>query len=154
MCGANAESFYRECYLSDRVDITDADVILIMLGTNRGLSGDYEIYYRNIISAIKADMKDGAAIILVAPPSATKDASKAHYGWHPNVIDATNKVKELSESLGLPMINAYAMSPIQPHTEYKYQPIDGLHLSEDGYRAFAKFMAKEITRLLELEKKY
>ena len=40
-CGATSKSFYQNFYQNGSVDITKADVVVIMLGTNRGLEGEY-----------------------------------------------------------------------------------------------------------------
>ena len=148
-CGANSQSFYENFYAAGQVDISDADVIVIMLGTNRGLEGTYLNYYMTLISDVKKDMKKDAKLILVTPPSATIDKSKVNYGYMPNIISAYSIVKEMSVMNGLPLIDAFRYSPIQPATEDEYQANDGLHMVEAGYKAFGEYMADEIVKILE-----
>ncbi len=147
-CGANSQSFYESYYKAGKVDITDADVIVIMLGTNRGLEGEYKTYYANLIRDVKRDMKKGATLILVTPPSATIDKTKVNPNYMPNIINAYSVVKEYAKARSLPLIDAFKYSPIQPATEDEYQANDGLHMVEAGYKAFGEYMAEEIVKIL------
>ena len=120
-----------------------------MLGTNKGLGGDYGEYYDKLIDAIKKDMKEGAIIVLITPPSATTDASKINYGYSSNVASAYAFVTSYAKENDISMIDAYMYSPIQPDMETFYQPNDGLHMAREGYKAFAEFIAEELIKILE-----
>ncbi len=146
-CGANTETFYKDHYATGLADISDADVILLMLGTNKGLDGTYKTYYETLINEIQNDMKADAILVLITPPSATTDESKSNYGYMPNVESACKTVREIAEREGLIMIDAFTNSPIQPENEDIYQTNDGLHMVEVGYKAFAEYIAKEVVKL-------
>ena len=94
-------------------------------------------------------MKKGATVILVTPPSATIDKSKVNYGYMNNIISAYSVVKDMAVMNGIPLVDAFRYSPIQPATEDEYQANDGLHMVESGYKAFAEYMADEIVKILE-----
>lgn len=147
-CGATS-SYYLSEYDAGNVDVTDADVVILMLGTNLGLYGDLGNDYRLLVSEVQGDMKADAVLVLVTPPHATEDESKPNYGYHENVVSAVEFVRELAAEEGLSLIDAYADSPIQPENEEVYQANDGLHMCEAGYEAFAEFMAGELERILE-----
>jgi len=125
------------------VDVSDADVILLMIGTNKGLEAEQESAYRSIISALRAKMKDGATLVLLTPPQTTVQGNIAY------VDSAVKKARAVAEELGLPLIDVFAHSPIQKDTTEKYQPADGLHLNEEGYKALAEFIAAELEVILE-----
>lgn len=147
-CGATS-SYYLSEYNAGRVDVTDANVVILMLGTNLGLEGDLGEAYRQLVGEVRKDMKEDAVLILVTPPHATEDETKPNYGYHENVVSAVEFVREFAAAEGLPLIDAYADSPIQPENEDVYQTNDGLHMCEAGYEAFARFMAEEVERILE-----
>ncbi len=151
-CGANSQSFYQNYYQKGNVDIANADVIVIMLGTNRGLEGTYTDYYSQLIKDVKKDMKDDAVLILVTPPSATIDKLKVNFGYMTNISNAYYVVKQQAKKEKLDLIDAFKYSPIQPATEDEYQANDGLHMVEAGYKAFAEYMAEEIVKILNSKK--
>ena len=148
-CGANSQSFYNNIYKAGQVDISEADVILLMLGTNRGLEGEYQTYYTKLIDDIKKDMKKDAVLVLITPPSATIDKSKVNPNYMPNVISAYSVVKTVASVKRTELIDAYKYSPIQPAMEEVYQANDGLHMVDAGYKAFAEYIAEEVVKILE-----
>lgn len=148
-CGATATSYFKDWM--PKVDVSDADVIVIMLGSNLGLQGTYGASYKKIVKKVQHDMKEGATIILVTPPHATENPDQSNYGYNPDVIGAVKVIRNYAAETGLAIIDAYTNSPIQAENEDLYQPNDGLHMAEDGYKAFAEFMAEEIRKILGIE---
>jgi len=149
-CGATSSSYLHDYYDTGLVDISDSDVILLMLGTNKGLAADTELYgdYAALVEGILADKKEGALLVLVTPPSATTDETKINCGYMDSVISARDGVVKIAREKALPLIDAYRNSPIQPDTEDIYQSLDGLHLTRDGYEAFARYIAGELLALI------
>lgn len=147
-CGATATSYLTEWM--PQVDVSDSDVIVIMLGTNQGLkNGTHAANYRKLVGKVQREMKEGATLILVTPPHVTEVPGKPNYGHNAAVIvGAVEFVRDYAASAGLPLIDAYRDSPIQEENESRYQPNDGLHMVDAGYKAFAEFMAQEIQRIL------
>ena len=147
LCGKNAKNYYTDYYT--KADISDCDIILVMLGTNKGLDGDYGKYYGKLIEAIQKDMKKDAIIVLITPPSATTDTSKVNCGYSVNVTSSYTFVTSYAKENNIKMIDAYTNSPIQPDMETFYQPNDGLHMAREGYKAFAEFIAEELAKFLD-----
>lgn len=149
-CGYTAQMIF-DSYRKGNIDITEADVIVIMLGTNAGLKlgGTAQFNsYRLLLNAIKSDMKAGAKIILVTPPYASEiRPNLAQYVL--NSADATAAVFELAEEFSLPVIDAHNNSPLCREKEMTYQPNDGLHMCTGGYEVFADFICDEMLKILE-----
>lgn len=146
-CGITSSIFLQE-YRAGKVKVSDADVVILMLGTNLGLEGELGEDYGRLVDEIQADMKFGAKLILVTPPHATEDPSRPNYGYNGNVKSAAEFVRGFAVEMGLPLIDAYADSPIQSENEDKYQSHDGLHMNEAGYGAFAAFVAEKLAEIL------
>jgi lysophospholipase L1-like esterase len=149
-CGASSTSYLNEYYNAGHIDITESDVILLMLGTNKGLADGSEYYtdYETLVDKILADKKPEAILVLIAPPSATTDPNKINYGYMDSITSANETVRALAEKKGLHYIDALKTSPIQPETEEIYQDFDGLHMNQEGYAAFAKYIAEELAKIL------
>ena len=128
----------------------DADYVIVMLGTNAGLTlngtGHYDSYCR-LIEKLKKDMKAGAKLILMTPPHATEDTSKVNYGYAPNVVNAYAAVYELAKIYDLPVFDAYYDSGLSEQNEELMQPNDGLHFGGVGYSTFAAFVNNELKLL-------
>ncbi|MBQ8813688.1 MAG: SGNH/GDSL hydrolase family protein [Lachnospiraceae bacterium] len=147
-CGITS-SIYLEEYRAGNVDVTDADVVILMLGTNLGLEGELGSAYEQLVNEVREDLKAEATLVLVTPPHATEDVTRPNYGYDQNVKSAVEFVRAFAAAEGLPLIDAYADSPIQPENEDKYQSHDGLHMNEAGYEAFAEFVAEELRKILK-----
>lgn len=150
-CGINCVD-YDKLYGS-AINAKDADVVLIMLGTNGGmtLNGNetQKTGYMGLIMQVQADMKEGAKLVLITPPHATETEGKVNYGYNPNAENAAETVRELAERFDTYLIDAYKDGPIQADKEDIYQPVDGLHLSEEGYKALASFIAAQLDEILK-----
>ncbi len=158
-CGYNAANIasdysngvmYSEA-VGKRVDLTDADYIIIMLGTNGGLEliGDRTNYdsYLTLVQSIRSDIPE-AKVILVTPPHATEDKSKVNYGYMPNVQSAYSGVYKIADICGIPVFDALYDSGIDETTEEIMQPNDGLHFGGVGYASFAAYITNQL-KLLE-----
>ena len=122
-----------------------------MLGTNKGLAFDSQYYtdYCTLVDKILAERKPEAKLILITPPSATTDFRKPNYGYMDNVTSANEAVIVIAKEKGLVCFDALKMSPIQPEKENLYQSFDGLHMNARGYEAFAKYIAEELSKVLD-----
>lgn len=149
-CGASSSSYYYEHYNRGDVDVSDADIILLMLGTNKGLAEDTPFHtdYVRLVNEILTAKKPSAQLILITPPSATTDPAKINYGYMDNVLSANAAVKAIAKEKGLICFDALNDSPIQPETEERYQSFDGLHMNAAGYEAFARYIAEELDKIL------
>lgn len=150
-CGASSTSYLNDHYNKGDIDVSGFDVILLMLGTNKGLAFDSQYYtdYCTLVDKILAEKKPEAKLILITPPSATTDFRKINYGYMDNVTSANEAVIAIAKEKGLVCFDALKMSPIQPEKENLYQSFDGLHMNARGYEAFAKYIAQELSKILD-----
>ena len=134
------------------VSVKDADIVLVMLGTNGGLPlvGDRSNYDAclSLANNLKNDVKKGARVVLMTPPPATTDESKVNYGYAPNVASAYAGIYKIAGNLSLPVFDVYRDSGFSDENEALFRPNDGLHFAGVGYGALAAFAANEL-RLLE-----
>ncbi len=145
-CGYRATD-YLEYYKTGAVDVRDADVILIMLGTNgghdpHGTSAANEAY-EELIRCCRRDAGK-AEIILCTPPHATVNPQMSNYGAAPQVKDATAFVRILAEREGLRLIDVARCPDFTAETEAVMQPNDGLHFGRLGYETMAKFIFRHL----------
>ena len=134
------------------VSIKDADYIVVMLGTNGGLSlvedrSNYDAYL-SLATQLKKDCKEGARIVLMTPPHATTDENKVNFGYAQNVASAYAGVYKIADNLALPVFDVYRDAGFSAENESLFQPNDGLHFGGVGYGALAAFVANEL-RLLQ-----
>ncbi len=133
---------------SGAADISDCDIILIMLGTNYGLTvGGNQQYqaYVNLLRAIELRKKKDAKIILMTPPGIASYSREELVTWVTNGVEGTLR---LGEEKGYTVINVNKDGPIQPEKSSIYQPSDGCHMRMEGYRALGNFVAKELIKIM------
>ena len=150
-CGKNASSYLAE-YESGRVRVEGSDILVVMLGTNGGLSpreetqGDRD--YDTLLAGLRQDAPD-AKIYLCTPPHATENPAYSNYGYADQVRDAVEFVTDYANRHGYPLIDVYHSGLFTAENESVMQPNDGLHLSEVGYRTLADYIYKRITETEE-----
>ena len=148
-CGYTSTS-YLKYYNEGKADVTGADIILIMLGSNGGLNPEKEIQgnddYKKLISLLKADAPQ-AKIVLITPPHVTENPEYSNCGYINNVLKARAYVKILAEKYNLPLIDLGSFEEFNKETEEIYQSNDGLHFNEKGYKVMAEFIEKELKAL-------
>lgn len=146
-CGYTVKS-YSSFFSSGSVYVSDADIVLIMLGTNAGIhniadNASFDLLIKNIRSKMKSDAK----LVLITPPHATLNPSKPNYGYGDNVASAVDYICSYAKKNNALLIDAFRDSPVQTDTESIYQPNDGLHMAEKGYEAFAHFIAEKLIEM-------
>lgn len=126
----------------------DTDVVIIMLGTNNGLSdtlesdtaySNYNDYantetgnYAKIIEYVTEKTAGNAKIILMTPPVTTRR----------DYIDATSAVvKKLAAKYGLDVIDVNASCGVTDYNIRKYMPVDELHFHAEGYKLLAAYVS-------------
>lgn len=148
-CGYTSTSYLKH-YKEGNADVSGADIVLIMLGTNGGLDPMIETQGNTdlieLISLIRADAPR-AMTVLITPPHATENPEYSNCGYMANVVKAQKYVKKLSKELSLQLIDLGAFNEFNSETEKIYQPNDGLHFTEKGYKTMADFIEKELKRL-------
>lgn len=148
-CGFTSMS-YLKYYSEGNVDVSGADIVLIMLGSNGGLDPENDVQgngdYYSIISLVKEDAPC-AKIVLITPPHVTENPEYSNCGYINNVLKARVFVKDVAEKLSLPLIDLGGFDEFNSETEKIYQSNDGLHFNEKGYKVMADFIEKELKRL-------
>ena len=125
-------------------------MILVMIGTNKGLTlgGDKnKLAYQALLDLIERDKKEGAKIVLITPPYITSTKPEVFR----SVENTVAEVFKMANERGLAVIDAHHNSPIQAEKEQIYQPTDGCHMVEGGYRVFAGYIAEELKTFLVCE---
>jgi len=138
-CGYTA-SLYLDYYKSGVVNVKDADIIIVMLGTNGGHSLTEETQgnkdYRELISLLKKDSK--AKIYLVTAPHISKSSMFTVLGFIPQANTSSEFVRRFAKERGLSVIDINRNERISDKNELEYQSNDGLHFVEKGYQALAE----------------
>lgn len=149
-CGFRADA-YLDYYKNGNVDVTGADVIVVMLGTNGGHSPTDNTpcnqALRELVKLLKRDAKN-AEIVLCTPPPATVNKEYSNCGYMPQIRNAVLFVRVLSAEESIPLIDVYDSGVFTPETESTMQPNDGLHFCEDGYKALAHIIEQGIKSIM------
>lgn len=124
--------------------VPDADVITVILGTNRGLEGALGDDYNALIDQILAAKKPGAKLVLCTPPHVTRYPHKSGSDTHKNVERAAEIVRDIAAQRGLDLIDIHRYGPLKDENEDVYQSNDGVHMTEQGYRALAAFISVQL----------
>lgn len=152
-CGFRADT-YLSYYKQANIEIADADVIVVMLGTNGGNDSaentPCNAAYRELIELLRKDAP-GAVIILCTPPHATENKNFSNCGYLPQVQKAVSFVRALAAEENLPLIDVYDCGYFTPQTEEIMQPNDGLHFGEEGYKTLAYVIERGIKSVTELK---
>lgn len=153
-CGLNSTS-YLEFYKNNAVDVTGADYIIIMLGTNGGLDPDNETManrdYDEIVKLSKLD-EPKAKIVLCTPPHVTVNPKMSNCGYRGQVESAVSFVREYAKKNDIPLIDLANCKDFTDETEHIMQPNDGLHFSKAGYQKMAEFVYDSLKQLFGIKK--
>ena len=147
-CGYRS-STYLKYYKDGNAPVADADIILVMLGTNGGQSAEdtseENACYRELISLLRADAPK-AHIYLMTPPNATVDPAYSNCGYMAQVLEAQAFTRKVAEETGLPLIDIAKNRCFTPRWEYIMQPNDGLHMGFKGYARMAEDIYSHISK--------
>lgn len=145
-CGFTSSS-YLEFYKSGAVNVTGADVIIIMLGTNGGQTPDLNNFvqgnadYLELVELCKKDAPD-AKIVLCTPPHATENSEMSNCGYAAQVKEAVEFVRMFAEKYEYALIDVAECPDFTAENESVMQPNDGVHFGEEGYRRLAYYIEK------------
>lgn len=149
-CGYTAEK-YLKYYKAGNVRLCRADAIIVMLGTNGGLDPDAETQgnkdYEELISLLRHDAPN-AKIIVCTPPHVTTNPEYSNCGYADRVEKSVRWVRAYAEREGIAIIDTANAPAFTAETEAVMQPNDGLHFSEEGYKALAEFISSKIKAYL------
>lgn len=149
-CGYRAEHYLRH-YEAGNVNVENADVIVILLGTNGGNAPNVDTpnndAYKKLLSLLKKDAPK-ATIILCAPPRTTENKECSGYGVYPQVVEAAMFVRQLAEKENYPLIDLLDCGAFTSENEAIMQPNDGVHFGLEGYMTLARVIEEGIRRFL------
>ena len=138
---------YLDHYRAGNVDLSGADTVIIMLGTNGGLDPEEETQgnrdFRQLLKLCRQDAPQ-ATIFLCTPPHVTENPFWSNCGYAPQVEKAVAFVRKVAEEMGLPIIETALCPAFTAENESVMQPNDGLHFGRVGYETLAKFIAGEL----------
>lgn len=146
-CGYTA-SLYLDYYKTGVVKVDDADIIIVMLGTNGGHSLTEETQgnkdYYELINLLKKDSK--ANIYLVTPPHISASSEFMVSGFIPSAKISAEFVRRVAKEYKLPLIDMNVNERISEKNEKEYQANDGLHFVEKGYQVLAEEIFKGLKK--------
>ncbi len=149
-CGYNATMYYNNCCVKQRIDISDADYILIMLGTNGGLREEERIQnfkaYDEIINYCKT-LAPNAKIVLITPPFRSLNPENSNAIDIDYLKDVRKCVIKSAEKYSLPIIDVYSFEEFCEDNVPIYQTNDGLHFVEKGYHVLAIYIYEFLCKL-------
>ena len=146
-CGYTATS-YLDHYRAGLVDLSGADTVIIMLGTNGGLDPVNETQgnrdFRELLTRCRQDAPQ-AAVYLCTPPHVTVNPFWSNCGCGPQVEKAVAFVRKIAAEMDFPLIETALCPDFTVENESVMQPNDGLHFGRVGYETLAKFIANALT---------
>ncbi len=149
-CGYRSSDYLR-FYEDGNVDLENADVIIIMLGTNGGQSAVSEtsdnISYKKLIDLCKRDAPN-AKLVLCTPPHTTSNTAYSNCGYAEQVREAVLFVRKLAYENNIPLIDVAECPYFTADTESVMQPNDGLHFGKLGYEMLASFIGDNLKKLI------
>ncbi len=149
-CGAKASDILW-VFNQGRIDVSNANIIIILLGTNGGNTPEgnskSDLAYKEIIKRCQAQ-SPRAEIFLCTPPHATTDPKRSNFGFYENTKNAAIFVKNLAKTLHLHEIDLFNDDTFNSDNESIMQPNDGLHFSEVGYQELARIIYQNIKKFL------
>ena len=144
--GYNATSYLAH-YRAGNVDLSGADKVIIMLGTNGGLDPETEVPgnddFRELLKLCRQDAP-GAVIYLCTPPHVTVNPMWSNCGYRPQVEKAVAFVRGLAGEMDFPVIETALCPDFTDENEGIMQPNDGLHFGRVGYEVLADFIYNAI----------
>ena len=149
-CGVNPSHFWG-IYNDGGVDVTGADVVVIMLGSNGGLDVNQDTYankdYEKIVNKCKEQSKN-AKICVVTPPHVTVNPEFSNYGFAPRVNAAVDFVREFAKNNDVYLFDLASTDLFTDENEDIMQANDGIHFVEIGYKTLAEYFEKEIRKII------
>lgn len=148
-CGFRATD-YLKYYKEGQVDLKQADVILVMLGTNGGhsMTGESEadLAYIELIQCIMKD-SPAARLVLITPPHATRNPAYSNCGYADQAEVAAQFIRKFAKKEHLVLFDLACYGSFCEENEVLYQANDGLHFVKEGYRELAHFVGRKLKEM-------
>lgn len=145
----------------------DADIILIMGGTNDGFCASQEDFgtmeereegtfigdLDELMRGLKEDYPDAQIVFITPLPNVLHDMLRKERDYLLPQSMIVNAMKELGQEYELPVIDLYNSNVLDSHDAaviYNYMP-DGVHCNPEGYQVLAQQIGAELIRLCEVQ---
>ena len=149
-CGYRASNILDK-FNEGAINVTDADIIVIILGTNGGFTPNEETVdtkaYKEIIDRCY-EQAPNAKIIICTPPHITRNPKMSGFGLYNQVELAAKFVRKFGQENNLEVIDLFNDNRFNDDNEDIMQPNDGCHFGELGYQTLAKIIYEGIKKYL------
>lgn len=149
-CGYTS-SDYLKFYKDGNVDVSDADVIIVMIGTNGGMDdeeytqGDRD--FDELIELVKKASQN-SRLFICTPPHVTIDENMSNCGYRKQVDKAVKFIKRYVQEKHIACIDLAGCEMFSDENEAILQSNDGLHFTEAGYAIMAIEIKNRLKQLL------
>ncbi len=142
---------YLEYYQKGNVTAKEADMVIVMLGTNGGLDPDKKTQgnadYETLVDLVRQDAPQ-ARIFICTPPHVTENPALINCGYAERVEKAVKWVRAYAARSGLDLIDLASAPMFTAENEKIMQPNDGLHFGATGYLTMAEFLTERLRLFL------
>lgn len=166
--GSSIGRYWENAFVDRYKDIPqDADIILVMGGTNDGFCVSQEEFgtmeerkertfigdLDELMRGLKEDYPEAKIIFVTPLPNVLHDMLRKERDYLLPQSMIANAMKTLGEEYEIPVIDLYGSNLLDSHDAaviYNYMP-DGVHCNQQGYKVLARKIAAELISLYEMQ---
>lgn len=166
--GSSIGRYWENAFVDRYQDIPeDADVILVMGGTNDGFCVTQEDFgtmedreagtfigdLDELMKGLKENYPDAQVIFVTPLPNVLHDMLRKERDYLLPQSMIVNAMKQLGKEYEIPVIDLYNSNVLDSHDAaviYNYVP-DGVHCNPEGYKLLAQHIAAEVISLYEMQ---
>lgn len=166
--GSSIGRYWENAFVDRYKDIPqDADIILVMGGTNDGFCVSQEEFgtmedrkertfigdLDELMRGLKEDYPEAKIIFVTPLPNVLHDMLRKERDYLLPQSMLANAMKTLGEEYEIPVIDLYGSNLLDSHDAaviYNYMP-DGVHCNQQGYKVLAREIAAELISLYEMQ---
>ncbi len=166
--GSSIGRYWENAFVDRYKDIPqDADIILVMGGTNDGFCVSQEEFgtmeerkertfigdLDELMRGLKEDYPNAKIIFVTPLPNVLHDMLRKERDYLLPQSMIANAMKTLGEEYEIPVIDLYGSNLLDSHDAaviYNYMP-DGVHCNQQGYKVLARKIAAELISLYEMQ---
>ncbi len=166
--GSSIGRYWENAFVDRYKDIPqDADIILVMGGTNDGFCVSQEEFgtmeereertfigdLDELMRGLKEDYPEAKIIFVTPLPNVLHDMLRKERDYLLPQFMIANAMKMLGEEYEIPVIDLYGSNLLDSHDAaviYNYMP-DGVHCNQQGYKVLAGKIAAELISLYEMQ---
>lgn len=166
--GSSIGRYWENAFVDRYKDIPqDADIILVMGGTNDGFCVSQEEFgtmedrkertfigdLDELMRGLKEDYPEAKIIFVTPLPNVLHDMLRKERDYLLPQSMLANAMKTLGEEYEIPVIDLYGSNLLDSHDAaviYNYMP-DGVHCNQQGYKVLARKIAAELISLYEMQ---